>query len=139
MIYTLDADSITAILHKEDIIRKKCRYSILSGDTINISAISYYQIRRGLLFKDTQNQSKIFDNMCKRFDIILIDDISILDKASEIYARLKDSGKAGMGDCDILIASIACIEDFIVVTNNTRHFNLIKEVSPDLRIENWLN
>jgi predicted nucleic acid-binding protein len=44
-----------------------------------------------------------------------------------------------MGDADILIASIACIGNFIVVTNNILHFNFIQEVIPDLRIENWLD
>lgn len=139
MKYTLDADSITAILQNQEIIRKKCRYSVLSGDIINISAVSYYQIKRGLIYKDTKNQLKIFDKMCKKFDIILMDDISVFDKASEIYAGLKDGGKEEMGDADILIASIACIGNFIVVTNNILHFNFIQEVIPDLRIENWLN
>lgn len=137
MRYTLDADSITAILQKQEIIRKKCRYSIWSGDTINISAISYYQIKRGLLHKDTKDQSKIFDKMCKKFDIVLMNDISVFDKASEIYAGLVDKEKKGL-DSDIFIASIACIGNFIVVTNDT-DFKFIQEVIPDLRIENWLN
>lgn len=71
-----------------------------------------------------------------------MDDISVFDKAAEateIYAGLKDSGKEGIDDSDILIASIACIGNFIVVTNNIIHFNLIQKVIPDLNVENWLN
>lgn len=137
MKYTLDADSISAILRNEEIIKKRVEYSIWSGDVININAISYYQVRRRLLCKDTKNQSKIFDKLCKDFDIILMDNLSIFDKAAEIYAGLGE--KKDIGDCDILIASIACVGNFTVVTNNVRHFSFIQEFIKDLSIENWLN
>lgn len=37
-------------------------------------------------------------------------------------------------DADILMASIAIVEDLALVTNNISHFQRIK----DLEIENWL-
>ena len=36
-------------------------------------------------------------------------------------------------DFDLLIASVALVENRILVTNNTRHYQRI----PDLQLENW--
>jgi tRNA(fMet)-specific endonuclease VapC len=48
-------------------------------------------------------------------------------------AKLKKSGHI-IEDFDILIASIAIINDCILVTNNVHHFERIEEI----KIENWL-
>lgn len=41
--------------------------------------------------------------------------------------------KEALIDTDILIAGICLENDFVLVTNNTKHFSRIK----DLDIENW--
>ena len=137
MRYTLDANSISAIISDNIFIKNRVEISLLSGDTITVNAISYYEVKRGLLCKDTKNQLINFIKLCREHDIIIMDKISIFDKASEIYARLGE--KKEIGDCDILIASIACIGDFTLVTNNIRHFNIIRESTKELNVENWLN
>jgi tRNA(fMet)-specific endonuclease VapC len=38
-------------------------------------------------------------------------------------------------DADILMAAIAIVEDLILITNNTSHFNRVKGLSFD----NWMN
>ena len=38
-------------------------------------------------------------------------------------------------DFDLMIASICLANDLILITNNTKHFDRIKE----LKIENWTN
>lgn len=40
-----------------------------------------------------------------------------------------------MADFDLLIASVAITRNYILVTNNTRHYNRI----PDLKLENWIS
>ena len=55
---------------------------------IRQSAVSYYQIKRGLIYKDTKNQLKIFDKMCKKFDIILMDDISVFEDGGKEEAGM---------------------------------------------------
>lgn len=55
---------------------------------------------------------------------------------SEIYGKIKAELQAkGMmvDDFDILIASICLEQDAVLVTDNLRHFERIK----DLRMENW--
>ncbi len=65
--------------------------------------------------------------------------ISVLDfpsRASWLYgenrARLKCTGK-DIGAMDVLIAAHALENGWVLVTNNTRHFDRI----PDLALQNW--
>jgi tRNA(fMet)-specific endonuclease VapC len=54
-------------------------------------------------------------------------------KAAEIYAYLKKQGNL-IEDADILMASIAIVEDLVLITNNIKHFERIE----GLATENWL-
>jgi predicted nucleic acid-binding protein len=51
-----------------------------------------------------------------------------------ITAFLKKDGNL-IEDADILMAAIAIVEDLILITNNTSHFNRVKGLS----LDNWLN
>ena len=59
---------------------------------VYISAISYYEIKRGLLAKDATKKLDIFEKICKEIRIFL-DNQNVFDKASEIYADLKQKGE----------------------------------------------
>ncbi|MBW1715144.1 MAG: hypothetical protein JRJ77_04850 [Deltaproteobacteria bacterium] len=54
-------------------------------------------------------------------------------RAAEIYACLKKQGNL-IEDADILMASIAIVEDLVLITNNIKHFERIE----GLATENWL-
>lgn len=136
---TLDTDTIIELLKGNEIIKMMYQDAILVGDEIYINAISYYEIRRGLLFADYKKRSEYFDKMCEECGLLLMDKISIFDKAAEIYAELKRRNKDNIGDCDILIASIACVENLSIITNNVSHFEFIKDFIPSLIIDNWIN
>ena len=53
-------------------------------------------------------------------------------KAADIYAALRGEG-AIISDADILVASIAIINNLVLVTNNINHFSRIK----GLLLDNW--
>ncbi|EDN65528.1 conserved hypothetical protein [Beggiatoa sp. PS] len=57
-------------------------------------------------------------------------------RSDEVFARLKaelkQTGKM-IADMDLMIASICVTNHFTLVTNNTKHFQRIQELS----IENW--
>ena len=53
-------------------------------------------------------------------------------KFSEMKSNLKRKGNI-IEDMDILIAAMALSHNLILVTNNVRHFEKVK----DLRLENW--
>lgn len=133
MIYIIDTNIITAIMKNDENVKRRAQEVILRGDDIFINGISYYEIKRGLLFKDAKNQASIFDDLCKLYDLVLLDSQSIFDEAAEIYVELRQNGKT-IGDADILIASIAHTGNFTLVSDNVAHFNNIS----DLNIENWI-
>jgi tRNA(fMet)-specific endonuclease VapC len=59
------------------------------------------------------------------------------DSAAEYFGKFKAALRAAgkpIGDLDLLIAGIAACNDLKVVTNNTAHFERIK----DIEVENWL-
>ena len=60
-------------------------------------------------------------------------DNAALVEAANIYAESKKGGKP-VGDADILIASIVISNDGLLVTNNTKHYEHIK----NLRLVNWV-
>ncbi len=58
--------------------------------------------------------------------------ISATEKAPETYASLKKEGQP-IGHTDCLVAGIALVNRFQLVTNNVEHFKRIKE----LELVNW--
>lgn len=134
MIYIIDTNIITAIMKDDKNVKRRAQEAILKGDDIFINGISYYEIKRGLLSNDARKKSHIFDELCKLYDLVLLDNLSIFNKAAEIYAELTRKGEQ-IEDADILIASIAHTGNFTLVSDNVAHFNRIQ----DLNIENWID
>lgn len=133
MTYVLDTNIVTAILKGNEKVKKMAQKSRLEGKEIFINAISYYEIKRGLLAKKATMQLEKFDLLCMEFGLVLLDTQYIFDRAAEIYANLKERGKL-VEDADILIASVVSFRNFILVSDDT-DFNRIQ----GLKIENWLN
>jgi len=57
-----------------------------------------------------------------------------VEQAAEIYVYLKKDGNL-IEDADILMAAISIVEDLVLITNNTSHFNRVKGLS----LDNWIN
>jgi len=109
MRYLLDTNIISEFLNEKDnekIVEKVYRI-IIEGNEILINAISYYEIKRGLL-----------------------DNKEIFDIASSIYVELKQKGQL-IEDADILIASISINGDFTLISKDS-DFNRIE----NLKVEN---
>lgn len=132
MTYVLDTNIITAILKGNNKVQERAKSVIREGEDILINAISYYEIKRGLLAINALKQIEIFDRFCEQYGLVLLDTQLIFDKAAEIYADLHQRGQL-LKDADILIASIVNCKDFILVSDDS-DFNRI----PGLKIENWL-
>lgn len=113
-------------------VKRRAQETILLGDDVFINGISYYEIKCGLLAKDARKQLHFFDKLCKEYGLVLLDNQSIFDRASEIYAELHQKGEL-IEDADILIASIADTRNFILVSDDS-DFDKIR----GLRVENWL-
>ena len=71
--------------------------------------------------------------ICDLLEILFLDNIDIFEKASEIYALLKNKGEL-IPDADILIGALTLRNNCTCVTGNTKHFERIN----GLNLENWL-
>lgn len=132
MRYLIDTNIITAIMKNNEKIKRRAQEAILMGDDIFINGISYYEIKRGLLAKDARKQLQFFDQLCKEYGLVLLDNQSIFDRAAEIYAELQRKGEL-IGDADILIAAITDTRNFTLISDDG-DFDKIQ----GLRVENWL-
>lgn len=97
----------------------------------NISIISYYEILNGLLYKDAKKQLENFKYFVEQNKIL-----PLTPKSTEISAKkYSDLRKKGItvSHTDVLIAGIAIAFDKILVSNNTKHF----EVIDNLQLINW--
>jgi predicted nucleic acid-binding protein len=130
-VYALDTNIISYFLRRDTDIVEKISALRQRGDKIVIPAIVYYEIHRGLLSTNASRKIAVFEQFCRTFDIETIAK-ETLDTAAALYARLKTQGLL-IEDADLLIAAYCIKNDYILVTNNTRHFTHIEA----LQLENW--
>jgi predicted nucleic acid-binding protein len=130
-VYALDANIISYFLRKDTDIIEKISALRQRGDKIVIPAIVYYEIRRGLLSTNASAKTAVFEQFCRIFDLETIAK-ETLDTAAALYASLKTQGLL-IEDADLLIAACCIRNEYILVTNNTRHFKYIEA----LQLENW--
>ena len=129
---TLDTNIITAFLKNDLRVVKRISDYLNFFDQLTINIISYYEILRGL--KDLGDEEKI-----RRFEVFIQENKLVyirketIEKSAEIYAYLKKDGNL-IEDADILMASIAIVEDLVLITDNISHFGRVK----GLMTENWL-
>jgi len=129
---TLDTNIITAFMKNNLKVVNKISEYLEFFDRLTINIISYYEILRGL--KDLGNEEKLrkFEEFIQENEVVSIRKETI-ENAAEIYAYLKRDGNL-IEDADILMASIAIVENLVLITDNIRHFERVK----DLNTENWL-
>ena len=130
---TLDTNIITAFLKNDLRVVERVSNYLELYDKLTINIISYYEILRGL--KDLGNQEKLrsFEDFIEANELVLIRKETV-EQAAEIYAYLKKDGNL-IEDADILMAAISIVEDLVLITNNTSHFNRVKGLS----LDNWIN
>ncbi|MFO5491405.1 MAG: type II toxin-antitoxin system VapC family toxin [Cuspidothrix sp.] len=132
MAYLLDTNIVSLALRNNfrvtaEIAQLKSQRQILST-----SCVTYFEVKRGLFAVKAIKQLERFDNFCKDYQIIFLDDLAILEKASEIHANLRLRGLPIQTE-DILIAATAIIKGFILVSNDSDLLRI-----EELSLENWL-
>jgi predicted nucleic acid-binding protein len=130
MKYIIDTDILIYFLKdKKNVVDK---FSTISDRNIFTTIINYTELLFG-----AYNSLKVEQNLraFKSFlaDINVFDfDKDAAEKFAQLKAKLKQEGNL-IADMDLMIASICIVNNSILVTNNTRHFSRIEE----LTIENW--
>jgi tRNA(fMet)-specific endonuclease VapC len=132
MDYIIDTNIISALMKNDSEVKIRLQNAFLNGSEVFISGLSYYEIKRGLLAINATKKLYLFNEICRRFRILLLDDIRIFNKASEIYADLKQKGKL-IKDADILIASTVLVYEFTLVSDDSDFLRIY-----NLNVENWI-
>lgn len=128
--YLLDTNICIAFLRGNRDIADKL-ISMGEGNCC-LSVITLYELMFGAYYSKREEQEvpkvKLF---IERFPII-----SLIDAAEEyavIKTQLRSQGIL-IDEFDLMIAATALAGDYILVTDNVKHFQRIK----DLKIENWI-
>ncbi len=130
MKYVIDTDILIYFLKNEPKVVRK--FNEVDANLISTTIINYTELLFGAF-----NSSRVEKNLSKIRPFLDTLRIVRFDKQSgEVFARVKtDLRKKGktLPDMDLMIASICITNNYVLVSNNTRHFQRIDE----LRIENW--
>jgi len=131
MIYALDSNIVSYMLNGDADVTAHYSQAFDDGGDVAIPPIVFYEIQRGLLARRLNKKLAEFDELYQ--NVLQVGfDITTWQKAAEIYASLCQQGKP-IEDSDIFIAAYCIVNDFTLVTNNTRHFERVD----GLKIVNW--
>lgn len=129
--FTLDTDVVIEILRGNEVVIK--RMKTLSPDTfIYVTGLTIYELYKGVLYIGSKKLEHDLEKFIDSIEVLQLDSY-IERKAGEIFAHLKKKGEL-INDADILIAATVLANDSVLVTNNVKHFDRIK----DLKLENWI-
>ncbi|AEJ18446.1 type II toxin-antitoxin system tRNA(fMet)-specific endonuclease VapC [Gracilinema caldarium] len=105
----------------------------LKPSQVKLSAISVGELEYGVCKSRNRERNKIaLVDFVSGFDILPFDDADA-EVFGIVRAELEKRGQV-IGSYDMQIAAQAIARDLILVTNNTREFERIK----DLKFENWI-
>lgn len=114
----------------------KDRVNAVGMENCYISEVTVAELKFGRVYGRLKGGPKYKDQRLDQF----FDDINILhiepyfDHYAEEKARLELAGKPSHDDFDLLIGCTAVAEGMVMVTENVKDFQNIK----DIQIENWI-
>jgi tRNA(fMet)-specific endonuclease VapC len=92
MSYLLDTNIVSLAVKDNLKIKAKLESIKFQRRKVYISCITYFEVRRGFLAVDAPKQRERFEQMCKDYQIIFLDDLAILEKAAEVHEPLRSWG-----------------------------------------------
>ena len=129
----LDTDMLTPLFKGvPQVVEQARRHRDLYGQ-LNITIITYYEVMKGHEYVGARDRQKVFDEFCRLNNVIPLDQAACR-RAAQTYADLRRRGDL-IPDADILIGGIALVGDYVLVTQNVKHFRRIT----GLKVENWLS
>jgi tRNA(fMet)-specific endonuclease VapC len=114
----LDTNIVTALMVGNPLVVTRFNRAKLSGTPVGISAMTYYEIQRGLLAKPSANKRSAFQRFYQTVDILPVTYPEVVEVASEIYADLRSRGCL-IQDADILIAATAIAQHWVLVSHDS--------------------
>ncbi len=130
MSYLLDTDICIYWLNGRQSVKDKL---LAAGwNQIAISVITQAELYYGACNSSrvTENLERV-DAFVRQLPIFSLREVT-LKRFGALKAQLRQTGQP-LPDFDLLIASVALVENKVLVTNNLRHYQRI----PNLQLENW--
>lgn len=132
MKYLLDTNICIYLIKQKPLsVLEKLRSNDIKD--LALSSITVAELEYGVM--KSQNKEQNMDALHRfmiPYEIVDFTSKSAV-KYGEIRTYLEKKGQI-IGPMDLLIASIAMVENMILVTNNTKEFKRI----PNLKLENWV-
>jgi tRNA(fMet)-specific endonuclease VapC len=129
--FALDTNIISYLLNDDESVFTRYRQEIRNGSEFVIPPVAYYEIKRGLITRNAVAKMRLFECFCREFNIGRMD-TAAWDEAARIYARYRKQGQM-IDDADLFIAAFCITNESVLVTNNTKHFEMIE----GLQYTNW--
>jgi len=129
----LDTDMLMPLFRGVPLMAERARRHRDLYGCLNITIITYYEVMKGHEYVGARDRQKVFDEFCRLNNVIPLDQTACR-RAAQVYADLRHQGNL-IPDADILIAGIALVGDYVLVTQNVKHFRRIT----GLKVENWLS
>ena len=133
--YVLDTNICIQVLRRSDTSSDRLRRKFKAIRVLSISTITYaelcFGIAKGARTRRAERQNQL-QSLVSRLQLLTWDSAAA-EHYGEIRALLQRQGTP-IGNNDLLIAAQARSLGAVLVTNNTREFSRV----PDLSLEDWL-
>jgi tRNA(fMet)-specific endonuclease VapC len=130
MKYALDTNIITYYLKGNEKILDKVDKEA-ENDNIIIPPFAYFEVKKWLITVNSKTKLQAFEKLFEKCGIDAIEK-EILDLSLSIYIKLRKNGTT-IDDGDLLIAAYCIQNNYILVSNNQKHFEKIENI----QVVNW--
>jgi tRNA(fMet)-specific endonuclease VapC len=130
MKYALDTNIITYYLKGNKKILDKVDQEAIN-DNIFIPPFVYFEVKKWLIAVNSKIKLQAFEKLFEKYGIDAIEK-ETLDLSLSIYIKLRQNG-VKIDDGDLLIAAYCIQNNYILVTNNQKHFEKIDNI----QVVNW--
>jgi tRNA(fMet)-specific endonuclease VapC len=130
MKYALDTNIITYYLKGNEKIQDKVDKEA-ENDNIIIPPFAYFEIKKWLMAVNSKIKLQAFEKLFDKYGIDTIEK-ETLDLSLSIYIKLRENGIT-IDDGDLLIAAYCIQNNYILVSNNLKHFKEIENI----QVVNW--
>lgn len=130
-IFALDSNIISFYFKGNADVIGNIEKALNNDDSIIITPIAYYEVKRGLLLINATKQLEKLEALCELFPVGEFGDY-LLDEAIQIYVQERKAHR-NTEDADIFIAAFCIHNGYTLVTDNVKHFQGIT----DLDLVNW--
>jgi predicted nucleic acid-binding protein len=132
MTYALDTNIIIHLLRNTPAVVSQYDEKLAQGIPIIIPPYVDFEIRRGLRYANATAKEQIYQRLCESCEAGEMRRETWV-YAANLYSEMRHS-KFTVGDADLLIAAFCLVDDYTLVTNNTKDFEKFQK----LKLLDWM-